>query len=135
MPVIDLGMTCDDAVTESSKAFTPLPSGSYKMTCTDCELGTSGNGRPRLAFTFSIIESANPDYNGKTLKYFTPLPHNGNNSGIGFLTNVCVALGKPWNGSSLDTADYAGRTCQANVVEDPATDGSGKIFNKIKSFV
>ena len=135
MPVIDLGMTCDDAVTESSKAFTPLPSGSYKMTCTDCELGTSGNGRPRLAFTFSVIENENPDYNGKTLKYFTPLPHNGNNSGIGFLTNVCVALGKPWNGSSIDTADYSGRACQANVVEDPATDGSGKVYNKIKSFV
>ena len=135
MPVIDLGISCDEAVTESSKAFKPLPAGTYTLSCTNCELGTSQNGRPRLTFSFSVIENANPEYNDKTLKYFAPLPHNGNNSGIGFLTNACVAMGKPWNVSSIDTSDYAGRSCQANIVEDPATDGSGKIYNKVKSFV
>jgi|TARA_R100001530_G_scaffold87069_1_gene60622 hypothetical protein len=134
MPVIDLGISNEDATTEANKGFEPLPTGTYTLNCTGCELGTSANGRPRLTFDFAVVDNPNPDFNGKTLKYFTPLPHQGNNSGIGFLTSVCVALGKPWNGTSLDTSDYPGRQCGANVVEAPSQDGT-KIFNNIKSFV
>ena len=135
MPTIELGMTCTDAQEQANKDFEILPIGSYTMVCTSVEQATSKNGRPRLDFMLEVVENGNPDFNGKGIRYFAPLPHEGNTKGMGFLTQVCVALGKPWAGASLNTEDYQGRTCTANVEQNPSKTDPTKIFNNIKSFV
>lgn len=127
MPQIDLGCSTDQAQEQMERDQLKLPPGSYKMLCVACELGQTKKGRPQLTFELEVIEHSNPDFNGKKLFYYAPLPDGTNMKGIGFLVNITKALGKPWEGTKMNTEDYLTRSCVANVEPDGE-------YTKIKSF-
>ena len=129
MPTVKIGTAFAEGEEISEKQRLKLPDDAYVIMCTECVSTTSSKGNPQLQFTFETQNNPNPDYNGKKLMYWAPLPHDGNNKGIGFLVDVTRALGKPWEGDSLNTEDYPTRTCTVNVIVDKEG------YNKIKSFV
>lgn len=118
MPIINLESSFDDAKIEGEKQKLKLPVGTHKVICKNAELKESKKGTPQLEWTFEVVESQNKDLNGKQLKSWTPLPHNGNNRGIGFIVDLTAAFGKPWSGSEINTDDYIGQTCNVNVEHD-----------------
>jgi len=127
MAIIELGLDFSGAQTEAELARTPAPAGLYTLIVREIKLEESKAGRPRLTWLFEIIE--HPEYSGKKMRHFTPLPVAGDLSGVGFLTDTVTALGRPWVGVSFDTDDYLGSTCLANVT----VDDDGK-WNNIASF-
>ena len=135
MVEINLGIEHGEAEEEAKEAMKTLPPGTYDLSCIGCKPGEySKTKRPMLEFEFEVVNSS--EWNGKKLRHTCPLPENGNNSGIGFLTEVTRALGNPWTGASINTEDYIQRSCQANVINsDPSKDAQGRTFANIKSFV
>ena len=129
MPIIEVGETFSKGEEVSEKQRFKLPEEPFDLMCTVCQATTSSKGNPQVEFTLGTQGHTNPDFNGKKLMYWAPLPHDGNNRGIGFLVDITKALGKPWDGSSLNTEDYPTRTCRANIIIDKEG------YNKIKSFV
>ena len=127
MPTVELGSDFSVAEEESKKAREKLPADAYDLMCTACEVVESKKGTPQLRFSFEVQNNANPDFNGKKISHWCPLPHEGQ-AYLGFLVDVINALGKPWQGASLDTEDYPTRSCIANIV----IDGD---YNRIKGFV
>jgi len=134
MPIVDLKTSFDDAKEESDKLMQPLPAGPYEVLCNACTLEQYKSGRPCVKFEFSVVGNANPVLNGKKIFHSCPLPHNGTNSGLGFLVDVTKALGSPWAGSSINTDDYPGRTATANIIQEPDKVNPAKLYNNIKSF-
>lgn len=134
MPTIELGVDFNIAKEEDDKNRQPLKPGVYTMTCVAVEMGESKKGRPMLIFDLETSSNSDAASNGKKFKSFCPLPHNGDNSGIGFLLNVTKALGKPWVGNQITTEDYIGLQCAANLADGKPND-DGHVFSQIKSFV
>ncbi len=135
MVEINLGLSHDEGEAQAKEAMKVLPPGTYELVCTGCKPGVYATSkRPHLEFEFEVVNDS--EYSGKKLRHTCPLPENGNNSGIGFLTEVTRALGNPWTGASIMTEDYLQRGCSANVINsDPAKDTQGRTFANIKSFV
>ena len=118
MPVIQLGVDYNQAKAESDKQKEKLPEGPCKVICKDIEAVMSKKNTPQLKWTLESIENSNPDLNGKKVMTWTPLPHEGNTNGIGFLVDITTAFGAPWAGAEIDTDMYLGKTCIVNLVKD-----------------
>src|SRR3990167_7795325 len=129
--MIDMHLACPfvTAQKEGEAAMTPAPAGVYTLQVNSYELGKTKKDKPRITFHVAIINSPNPDLNGKKINYFANLPDKGDLTGVGFLTQFLTAVGRPWKGSSFDPDTIVGLTCQANltVTED-------KKWNEIASF-
>ena len=130
MALIDVGVDFSMAQVEAEKSMKPAVKGVYELQVSSVELGETKEGIPRLMFKLDIVNSPNPDYNGKGMTYFANLPHNGQLKGIGYLTQILSALGKPWTGTQLDTDSLIGLRCRANV----GISKDGK-WNQVDSFV
>lgn len=130
MPLLDLGVSYNEAKVEGDKQKLRLTIGQYKLMCKEVALKKSSKDTPQAEWSFDVVDNVNPDFNGKQLKTWTPLPVNGNLKGIGFLVDVTAALGKPWTGDKLNTDDYITKTCLANIIIDEKTG-----YNRIESFV
>ena len=136
MPVINTGCSVEEAEQQSEADLAksqPLPNGSYKVLCQNIEQTVSSKGRPQLKWTLETVEAPEASHNGRTLMHWVPLPHEGNNSGVGFLLDITKAFGKVFE-PNFNTEDYQGRTAIANVTQQPPNE-AGKVFNKIASFV
>lgn len=134
MALIDVGVDFSMAQAEAEKSMKPAAKGVYELQVSNVELGETKEGNPRLMFKIEIVNSPNPDYNGKGMTYFANLPHNGQLKGIGYLTQILSALGRPWTGTNgnyqFDTDSLIGLRCRANV----GISKDGK-WNQIDSFV
>ena len=130
-PIVTVGIDFAAAQKEAEAQIAPAPTGVYTLQCADVKVGEKAkSGRPMILWLFKIVNSPNPDLNGKTVRHRTIDPSDGDTSGIGFLTDVTAGLGKPWKGTSFNTDDYRGATCKVNlgISED------GK-WNNIDSFI
>jgi len=130
MAVIEMGVDFGAAQKEAEAAMTPAPAGVYTLQVNSYELGKTKKDKPRITFHVAIINSPNPDLNGKKINYFANLPDKGDLTGVGFLTQFLTAVGRPWKGSSFDPDGVVGLTCNANL--KVSEDGR---WNEITSFV
>ena len=134
MAKIELGMdfnTADNAVKEERKS---VPTGTYRSRCFKCELTQTGPkskspGRPMLVFHMELVNAG--EFDGKEFRYWAVLPHGDVQTGLGNLIAATTALGKPWEGSSIDTDDYLMKEAEINLMEEPSPNGT---FTAIKSF-
>lgn len=135
MVEINLGISHEEGEAEAKEAMKTLPPDAYDFNCVGCRPGVYPTSkRPHIEFELEVVNSA--EWNGKKIKHKCPLPEDGNNSGIGFLTEVTRALGSPWTGTTFNTEDYVNRSCRANVINsNPEDDAQGRTFANIKSFV
>jgi hypothetical protein len=129
MPQINLGVSFNEAKTEGEKQMLKLTPGVYKIVVKEVKVTESSKGNPQLQWTYEVVENQNSDFNGKQLMNWTPLPHNGNVKGIGFIVSALEAIGMTYDGQGFDTDQCVGLTCHANVIVDE------KKYNKIASFV
>lgn len=114
-PLVEIGATFKEA--EKAAEFKTVPSGVYQLQCVDVTpfIGAK-TGRPCLKWRFETIGQANPELNKVSIFNNTPLPHEGEFSGVGFLVDTTSALGKPWTSDKMETNDYIGKQAKANVV-------------------
>ncbi len=129
MPFIDLGMSFNEAKQEGERQKLKLTEGPYKLVCREAKAMESKKKTPQIEWLFEVVENTNPDFNGKELRMWTPLPHGGKTGGIGYVVEVTEALNVPWEGSRFDLDSCVGKTCNANI--ELNKDG----FNNIKSFI
>lgn len=130
-PVIELGVDFNKAQKEADALMQPAPAGVYQLQVSSIEAGVSKNsGRGRLMWLMQIVNSSDPSFNGKKVTYFTNIPTATDTTGIGFLVQITNALKKPWNGTTINTDDYLGQICKANI----GISDDGK-WNNIISFV
>ncbi len=130
MPVIEIGVDFNKAQIESEKVMLPAPAGVYALQVLNIESGVTQKGKGRLMWIMQVVNSTDPTFNGKKVNYFTNIPTATELSGIGFLVQVTKALGKPWGGTSINTDDYIGSMCKANI----GISDDGK-WNNIISFI
>lgn len=128
--IIETGIDFGAAQAEAAKAMAPAPEAVYTLQVNSYEAGETKKGQARLMWKVSIVESADPAFNGKNINHFTNLPDNGNMTGVGFLIDFLNAVGCPWEGSSFDPDIVIGKTCRANV----GISEDGK-WNNVVSFV
>lgn len=130
MPVIDLGMSFNEAKEEGERQKLKLTTGPYKLACREAKLGESKEKKtPQVAWLFEVVENQNSDFNGKQLRSWTSLPHDGKSGGIGYIVEITEALGVPWDGQSFELDACVGKMCNANV----GLDKNG--YNVIESFI
>ena len=123
--------TANSAVNEERKQ---VPTGTYRARCFKCELTQTGPkskapGRPMLVFHMELVNSG--EFDKKEFRYWAVLPHGEIQTGLGNLIAATTALGKTWEGSSIDTDDYLAKEAEVNLVNEPTENGS---FTSIKSF-
>ena len=124
MPVINLEMDYNAAKEISDEQKIKLAPGPHKFVCKEVKPTESKKGNAQLEWTLSSIEESDPKMNEKTVKVWTSLSPKA----VGFLVDITSAFGIPWEGTQLDTDQYVGQTCVANVEHDGD-------FTKIKSYV
>lgn len=129
-PIVEMGVDFNLAQKQSSLAMSPAPAGVYTLQVISVEGGVSKRGKGRLMWMLQIVNATEPTLNGKKVSYFTNIPTADDMTGVGFVVQLTKALGKPWNGTSLNTDDYIGLTASANVGVSP----DGK-WNNIISFI
>ncbi len=129
MPLINLGMSFNEAKQEGERQKLKLTEGPYKLVCKVAKTTESKKKTPQIEWLFEVVENTNPDFNGKELRKWTPLPHDGKVGGIGYLVEITEALGVPWDGRGFDLDACVGKICNANI--ELNDDG----FNNIKSFI
>lgn len=128
MAVITPDIDFAAAKEESDRAMLPAEAGIHKLQVMDLKDGNA-NGRDYTQAVLTIVESHNPDWNGKKINYFFNLPEGGNMKGAWKLINIMEAAGVSWTvGQPFDTDELKGKFVQANVSVD------GK-YNNIASFV
>lgn len=131
MALISTGVDFGVAQKECDELMNPVDPGVYELQVqTEPVLGKTDKGRDRLMFILTVVNGSNQKANGKHIRYFANLPQGNDLSGVGYLTQMCVALKRPWVGQEIDTAHFIGASCRANV-------GVGKDgkWNDIISFV
>lgn len=129
-PIIELGVNFTTAQEASNALMLPAPTGVYQLQVNGIELGQTKKGKQRLMWIMQIVNSTDSSLNGKKVSYFTNIPSAVDVSGVGFLVQITNALGKPWSGSVINTDDYLGLVCRANL----GVSDDGK-WNNIISFV
>ena len=129
-PIVEMGVDFNLAQKQAELATAPAPTSVYTLQVTSVEAGVSKKGRGRLMWMLQIVNAVDPSLNGKKVSYFTNIPTHDDMTGVGFVVQLTKALGKPWNGTTLNTDEYLGLTATANVGVSP----DGK-WNNIISFV
>jgi flavin-binding protein dodecin len=130
MAVINVGVDFESAQAAADEAMALAPEAVYDVQVMSVEEGNTKAGRPRLKFNLQIVNAPDPSVNGKKIGYFCNLPHQGDNSGVGFLIAICNGLGKPWVNDEIDTDAFVGCDARANVGIS-----KDKKWNEITSFV
>ena len=126
------GISFEEAVEVSS--LPSLNEGDYPVSIKTVVGYLSGEkakrpGRPGLTWTF-VVKSENPKENGRNLFYRTPLPFEGEMSGIGFLVNLCKAVKEKWEGKDPGAfvlshpEKFIGKSCTAREGIEEGSDGS-----------
>ena len=129
MAKIELGMDFNSAQGAVNEERKQVPTGTYRARCFKCELTQTGPkskspGRPMLIFNMELV-------NAGEFRYWAVLPHGDVQTGLGNLIAATTALGKTWEGSSIDTDDYLAKEAEINLVNEATENGS---FTSIKSF-
>ena len=133
MAKVELGMDFNSAQGAVDEERKQVPTGTYRGRCFKCELTQTGPkskspGRPMLVFHMELVNAG--EFDGKEFRYWAVLPHGDTQTGLGNLIAATNALGKPWEGSSIDTDDYLSKEAEINLVNEPTENGS---FTSIKS--
>ena len=131
-PVIEMGLDFAAAAQEAQKANQPARPSVYELQCRKADyIAPEGEKGPKIRFELVIINTPDPEANGKTINYFANLPNNGSFKGVQYLTDIINAFGgRGYVGNQLNTDQCIGATCRANV----GVSKDGK-WNEITSFV
>ena len=134
---VNVGVSIADAEDIARKQESPAPVGLYELQCIRCQdtddegnTLTTKKGRPQVVFHLAIVGASDPDLNGKTIRVYCPLPHNGDMTWISRLVNTTKGLGKPYSSLGFETEDYVGVSGRANV-----TISKDGIWNEIESWL
>ena len=138
MPLIEVGVDFNAA--EEATKIQPLPEGDYEFQIESAEIVQCGEnsktpGRPMVKWTLRTINADDPQHNNRPLFYNTPLPWTNpqtgefDDSALGFLVALTKAVGRPWNGTSLNTDEYIGLT---GLMRVGVREYNGELRNEVK---
>lgn len=123
MVSIDLGLDFKKA--EEEATIKPVPAKDYDFQIKKVEVGVSGPnsdtpGRPKLNWHLALINNDDPTLNGRVIFYNTSLPWTDPSgefvsSGLSFLTNIFLAVGEKWSGTSFDPDTLLGMVGKMSV--------------------
>jgi len=125
MPVIDVGMTYDEAVEASQ--FKPMPEGDYEFQVRAVESHQSEKGNTVLRMNLVVVN--NPDYPNRVVR---------DNPTIGFrqMDQFCKATGFSWEGRQLVTEDLVGLTGGMHLIVDSYENKAGEtvLTNRVQRY-
>lgn len=139
MAIINTGMDFQEASEAVAEATSPAPAGPYSLQLIELAVeNKSGepyvdkNGLSFMIGRLEIVGNENASLNGKRVTCLCyPPSDNVEDAGMSQgLIDLMNAVGKPYEGSSFDTDDYAGLQCEANL----GIQKGGK-YNEIASFI
>lgn len=128
---IDLGKNLDNV--EVSDGFEPIPPGNYTVQVSKVPEVKTGKKAPYVSWEFEIVESDNPDLNGRKIFHNTSL----SDKALGMPTGIKALLqsiGLGWDETGFDGAQAVGLRCSVDVINRPDPSNPDKIYDDIEVF-
>ncbi len=117
---------------DQSEVVDGIPEGEYKVNVVDAELKTSKAGNPYARWQFTVIDNADPRYNGQAIWHSTPTTGKG---AFRLLQLYRAAVGAKLdkNSTKIDPKAILGKQLRITVVNSHDQDGNLNGFSEVKT--